>query len=222
MIASIEAPDQGRAEGKAEGRHPGPRRAATNPVYQRSASRSPRPRPTSRRCARSSRCSRAALDAGPGAGQPRAAGRGRARPAEPRLRHRAQELRAAGVAPRGPLGVKIDDSRRSSPTSASWSRPAWRPRRCSRAARCWPCCRCSPRWRSRAPRCSASAACVPPSIPSRRCSSCPDRPILGSVSLIRGPEQPRTQRDVYRFAGVMGVFLAVHVVWVVLIARHGL
>jgi hypothetical protein len=50
-----------------------------------------------------------------------------------------------------------------------------------------------------------------------------DRPILGSVSLIRGPEQrANRKRDVYRFAGVMGVFLAVHVVWVVLIARHGL
>lgn len=50
-----------------------------------------------------------------------------------------------------------------------------------------------------------------------------DRPILGSVSLIRGPEQrSRRKRDIYRFAGVMGVFLALHVVWVVLIARHGL
>ena len=50
-----------------------------------------------------------------------------------------------------------------------------------------------------------------------------ERPILGSVSLLRSPELLKTRRqDVMKFAGVMFVFLALHVVWVVLIARHGL
>ena len=47
------------------------------------------------------------------------------------------------------------------------------------------------------------------------------RPVLGSVSLLRSPVQrAQRKRDVYKFASVMLVFVAVHVAWVVLIARH--
>ncbi|KQV94597.1 XrtA system polysaccharide chain length determinant [Rhizobacter sp. Root1221] len=47
------------------------------------------------------------------------------------------------------------------------------------------------------------------------------RPVLGSVSLLRGPEQQaQRRRDVYRFASVMGVFVVAHVVWVVMIAKY--
>lgn len=49
------------------------------------------------------------------------------------------------------------------------------------------------------------------------------RPVLGSVSLLRSPEQQsRRRRDVYRFASVMGLFVVAHVVWVAMIAWYGL
>jgi polysaccharide chain length determinant protein (PEP-CTERM system associated) len=47
------------------------------------------------------------------------------------------------------------------------------------------------------------------------------RPVLGSVSLLRSPEQRKQrQRDIYIFASLMLVFVAMHAVWVVLIARQ--
>ena len=47
------------------------------------------------------------------------------------------------------------------------------------------------------------------------------RPVLGSVSLLRGPDQKaQRKRDVYRFASVMGLFVVAHVVWVVMIAKY--
>ena len=50
-----------------------------------------------------------------------------------------------------------------------------------------------------------------------------DRPVLGSVSLLRGPEhQAQRRRDVFRFASVMGLFVVVHVVWVAMIAWYGI
>jgi polysaccharide chain length determinant protein (PEP-CTERM system associated) len=49
------------------------------------------------------------------------------------------------------------------------------------------------------------------------------RPVLGSVSLLKGPElQSQRRSDVYRFASVMGLFVSVHVVWVALIAWYGI
>lgn len=48
------------------------------------------------------------------------------------------------------------------------------------------------------------------------------RPLLGAVSLLRGTEQrEQRRRDIYRFAGVMGVFVVAHVVWVAMIAWYG-
>jgi len=49
------------------------------------------------------------------------------------------------------------------------------------------------------------------------------RPVLGSVSLLLGPEhRTRRRRDVYRFASVMGLFVVAHVVWVAMIAWYGI
>lgn len=49
------------------------------------------------------------------------------------------------------------------------------------------------------------------------------RQVLGSVSLLLGPEhRERRRRDVYRFASVMGLFVVAHVVWVAVIALQGI
>jgi len=49
------------------------------------------------------------------------------------------------------------------------------------------------------------------------------RPVLGSVSLLVGPEQKaRRRHDIYRFASVMGLFVVAHVVWVAMIAWYGI
>lgn len=48
-----------------------------------------------------------------------------------------------------------------------------------------------------------------------------NRPVLGSISLLRSPEmRTKRQRDIYKFASVMVVFVALHAAWVLLIARH--
>lgn len=48
-----------------------------------------------------------------------------------------------------------------------------------------------------------------------------NRPVLGSISLLRSPEQhAQRQRDIYKFASVMSVFVLLHVAWVGLIAKH--
>lgn len=48
------------------------------------------------------------------------------------------------------------------------------------------------------------------------------RPVLGSVSLLRGTEhQAQRRQDVFRFASVMGLFVVAHVVWVAMIAWYG-
>jgi len=49
------------------------------------------------------------------------------------------------------------------------------------------------------------------------------RPVLGTVSLVRGPElKAERRRDIFRFSSVMALFVAVHVVWVAMIAWYGI